>query len=262
LHPVLFHLGRFAVTGYAALIGLGMIGGAVVAHLAAPRRGLDPACALDASLVAALGGLAGGRGVYVLAHWTYYGDHLKKALRPWDGGLAWHGALAGGLVAVLIYCAIRRMPTALVLDLLTPGAGMLAACSWLGCFLNGCACGMATYPGQGLLWTLSMELPDLYGIWTPRVAVQLLGAVWGGVALAGMVAAWRSTCVEGLLFPLWLALYSCGSFGLWALRGDEMVRVASWRAGQLADLALALIGVTALAVRRWLTKREQISGAG
>jgi phosphatidylglycerol:prolipoprotein diacylglycerol transferase len=261
LHPVLFHLGRFAVTGYAALIGLGMIGGMVVAYLAAPRRGFDPIRALDASLVAALGGLAGGRVVYVLAHWAYYSDHLKKALRPWDGGLAWHGALAGGLVAVLAYCAVRRMPTALVLDLLTPGAGMLAACSWLGCFLNGCACGMETYPGQGLLWTLSMELPDLYGIWTPRVAVQLLGAVWGGVALAGTVAAWRRARVEGLLFPLWLALYSSGSFGLVALRGDEMPWVAGWRAGQLADLTLALIGVAMLAVRQGLMKREQISGA-
>jgi phosphatidylglycerol:prolipoprotein diacylglycerol transferase len=262
LHPVLFHLGYFAVTGYAVLIGLGMVGGMVVAYLAAQRRGLDPTRALDASLVAALGGLAGGRVVYVLAHWAYYSDHLKKALRPWDGGLAWHGALAGGLVAVLAYCAVRRMSPALVLDLLTPGAGLLAACSWLGCFLNGCACGMETYPGQGLLWTLSMELPDLYGIWMPRVAVQLLGAVWGGVALAGTVAAWRCTRIKGILFPLWLALYSGGSFGLDALRGDEMVWVAGWRAGQLADLALALVGVATLAVRRWLTKRGQINGAG
>jgi phosphatidylglycerol:prolipoprotein diacylglycerol transferase len=261
LHPVLFHLGRFAVTGYAALIGLGMVGGTAVAYLAAQPRGLDPTCTLDASLVAALGGLVGGRVAYVLAHWTYYSDHVKKALRPWDGGLAWPGALAGGLFAVLVYCAVRRMPTALVLDLLAPGAGMLAVCSWLGCFLNGCACGVETYPGQGLMWTLSMELPDLYGIWTPRVAVQLLGAAWGGVALAGTVVAWRRTRVEGILFPLWLILYSSGSFALGALRGDEMPWVAGWRAGQLADLALVLIGVTMLAVRQWLMKREQTSGA-
>ena len=51
---MLFHLGRFPVTGYAALISVGMIGGAVIAYLTARRRGLSPADGLDASLVAAL----------------------------------------------------------------------------------------------------------------------------------------------------------------------------------------------------------------
>jgi phosphatidylglycerol:prolipoprotein diacylglycerol transferase len=248
LHPVLFHLGRFAVTGYAALISVGMISGMVAAYLTAQRRGLPPPYALDATLAAALGGLVGGRVVYVLAHWPYYSDHLKRALRPWDGGLGWQGALAGGLVAVLAYCAVRRTPPALVCDLLTPGVALLAMCGWLGCFLNGCACGMETYPGQGVVWRLSMELPDLYGIWTPRVAVQLLGAVWGGVVLAGVLVARRHSRVRGFLLHLWLAFYSIGSFGLGFLRGDETVRIAGWRAGQVADLALALIGFAALGI--------------
>jgi phosphatidylglycerol:prolipoprotein diacylglycerol transferase len=248
MHPVLFHLGRFAVTSYAALIGVGMVSGAVIAYLTAQRRGLVQADALDVSLAAALGGLGGGRIAYALAHWSYYGDHLKKALQPWDGGLAWQGALVGGLVAVLAYCAVRRLPPAVILDLLTPGVALLAVCGWLGCFLNGCACGMETYPGQGVVWRLSMELPDLYGIWTPRVAVQLLGAVWSGVVLAGVLVVWRHARVRGRLFPLWLAVYSIGSFGLQFLRGDETVWIAGWRAGQVADLAMALIGFAALAV--------------
>lgn len=254
MHPVLFHLGRFAVTGYAALISVGMIGGAVIAYLTAQRRGLSQADALDTSLAAALGGLGGGRIAYVLAHWSYYGDHLKKALRPWDGGLTWQGALVGGLVAVLAYCAFRRIPLAVILDLLTPGVALLAVSGWLGCFLNRCACGMETYPGQGMLWRLSMELPDLYGVWTPRVAVQLLGAVWGGVALAAVLVAQRLMRFRGCLFPLWLAVYCIGSFGLGFLRGDETVWIAGWRAGQAVDLALALIGGITLVVRQWLMK--------
>jgi len=248
LYPVLFRLGSFTVTGYAALVDVGLLSGAVVACLAARRRGLGAARVLDAALVAALGGLIGGRVVYVVAHWAYYGDHVRRALRLWDGGLAWHGALAGGLVAVLAYCAIRRIPLRQALDVLTPGAATLAVCAWLGCLLNGCAYGLETYPGQGLLWTLSLELPDLYGIWAPRVAVQLLGAGWSAIALAAVVIAGRRARFEGLAFPLWLSLYSVGSFGLGFVRAGETLLVAGWRADQVADLALALTGAAALSV--------------
>jgi len=248
LYPVLFRIGSFTVTGYTALVDIGLLIGAVIACLAARRRGLNPVRVLDASLTATLGGVIGARAVYVATHWTYYSDHLRRALRLWDGGLAWHGGLVGGLVAVLTYCAIRQTPPRLMLDVLTPGAAVLAVCAWLGCLLNSCAYGLETYPGQGLLWTLSLELPDLYGIRAPRVAVQLLGAGWSAIVLTAVVIAGRHTRFDGLAFPLWLALYSAGSFGLGFVRADETLLVAGWRADQVADLALALTGAAALTV--------------
>lgn len=244
MDPVLIRLGPFTVTGYTALVDVGLLSGAALACLAARRRRLPPARALDAVLAAALGGLVGARAVYVAAHWDYYVNYLHRALRPWGGGLAWHGGLAGGLIAVLAYCALQRTPPRRVLDVLTPGAAVLATCTWLGCLLHGCAHGLETYPGQGLLWALSLELPDLYGIQAPRVAVQLLGAGWSAVVLAIVVTAGRRRRLEGLAFPLWLALYSGGSFGLGFLRADQVPLVAGWRADQVADLALALAGVT------------------
>jgi phosphatidylglycerol:prolipoprotein diacylglycerol transferase len=248
LYPVVFRLVRFTVTGYAALVDVGLLGGAVVACLAAWRRGLNPTRVLDAALATALGGLIGARAVYVAAHWAYYETHVRRALRPWDGGLAWHGGLVGGLVTVVVYCAMRRTSLRQMLDVLTPGVAVLAACAWLGCLLNGCAYGIETYPGQGLLWALSLELPDLYGIWAPRVAVQLLGAGWSVVVLAAVILAGRRPRFEGLVFPMWLALYTAGSFGLGFLRADEMVLVADWRADQVTDLALVVIGAVALLV--------------
>lgn len=262
MYPVLFRLGPFTVTGYAALVDVGLLSGAVIACLEARRRGLSPARVLDAALAAALGGLAGGRTAYVAAHWAYYGDHVRRALRPWDGGLAWHGGLAGGLVAVLIYCAARRTSLRTMLDVLTPGAAVLAICAWLGCLLNGCAYGLETYPGQGLLRTLSLDLPDLYGIQAPRVAVQLLGAGWSAVALAAVVIAGRRTRLEGLAFSLWLALYSVGSFGLGFLRANEAALVAGWRASQVADLVLAVTGAAALLVGVFRRSVAESTGMG
>jgi len=61
MYPVLFRLGNFTVTGYAALVDFGLVAGAVVACMAGQRRGIKSARVLDAALAAAVGGLAGGR---------------------------------------------------------------------------------------------------------------------------------------------------------------------------------------------------------
>ncbi len=253
------------MTGYTALVDIGLLSGAAIVYLAARRRGLDATCVLDAMLTAALGGLVGGRAMYVVAHWDYYQDYVHRALRLWDGGLSWHGALAGGLAGVLTYRALRKLrgkPSQRIslqqtLDVLTPGAAMVATCAWLGCLTAGCAYGLETYPVQEVLWKLSMELPDLYGIQAPRVAVQLLGAGWGAVVLIVVLIAGRSERFAGLVFPLWLTLHSTGSFGLEFLRADEVPMIISWRADQMADLALTLFGCTALIAGLFRQRRHQ-----
>jgi phosphatidylglycerol:prolipoprotein diacylglycerol transferase len=203
---------------------------------------------IDGVLSAVIGGLIGARTLYVAVNWTYYSDHLGQALDLWAGGHAWHGSLVGGLIAVLIYAAARRISPWSLLDALTPGVALFAVCAWLGCFLDKCAYGIETYPGRGLLWMLSLELPDMYGIWAPRVAVQLVGAIWGATVLVVTVYAGRSPWFGRLVFPLWLALYCAGSFGLGFLRADPAPVVAGWRLGQVADLVLCAAGTGVLGV--------------
>lgn len=260
MNPVLFRLGRFTVTGYVALVDLGLLAGSAVACLKARRRGIRPTRMLDAALAAALGGLTGGRAAYVVANWAYFQTHVRRALRPWDGGLAWQGALAGGLVVVAAYCVTRRLPLKSMLDALAPGIAVVAGCAWLGCLTNGFAYGIETYPGQGLLWTLSLELPDIYSIRAPRVAVQLLGAGWSAIVLTALVIAGRRPRSQGLLFPLWLMLFSAGSFGLGFLRADEVALIAGWRADQVANLALVVVGGATLSVGMSIRRQEPSLG--
>jgi prolipoprotein diacylglyceryltransferase len=168
--------------------------------------------------------------------------------------------LAGGLVGVVIFCAVRRLSLRSMLDALAPGAAVVASCAWLGCLMNGFAYGIETYPGQGLLWALSAELPDVYGIRAPRVAVQLLGAGWSAIVLVALLIAGRRPWSQGLVFPLWLALYGGGSFGLGFVRADEVAMMAGWRVDQVADLALAVIGGATLLARMFIRRQEPLLG--
>ena len=250
-HPLqrngaLFHVGPFAITGYTILLDIGLLCGAMLSYLKARRGGFSVTQAADAILAVALGGLLGGRAVYVTIHWPYYDDYLRRALRIWDGGLAWQGAVVGGVITLSAHCAARRVPLGRMLDALTPGAAVVAVFGWLACLATGCACGVETYPVQRLLWSLSLELPDLYGIREPRVALQLLGAGWSLVVLIAVLVTERGPRCTGLRLPLWLSLYSAGSFALGFLRADEVPLAAGWRVDQLADAALALIAAIVL----------------
>jgi phosphatidylglycerol:prolipoprotein diacylglycerol transferase len=254
VYPLL-RIGPLTVATYSALISVGLIGGVAVVYFVAQRREFSAICALDAALVAAVGGLLGARVAYIALNWAYYSDHLGQVFDLWGRGHIWHGGLVGGLVAVLIYAAVQCVSPWPLLDALAPGAAFFTICAWLGCFLNPCVYGVETYPGQGLLWELSLELPDMYGIWAPRVAVQLLGAGWGMIMLGMIVLAGQRARFEGFVFPFWLALYCAGSFGLGFLRADSVPVVMGWRLDQVADLLLFAIG-TVLLVAGLLRNKE------
>jgi phosphatidylglycerol:prolipoprotein diacylglycerol transferase len=249
LDPILFRLGPLVVRSYPALVNAGLLLGAAVTLWRAERRGIDLWSAVDALLVAAVTGLVVGRATYVGVHWDYYAHHVRAAFTLWGGGLQWQGALLGGVAGAAAVSAVRGVSLTQLLDLLTPAAACLAALAWLACFMVGCAWGIEAYPGQGLLWALSLDLPDLYGIREPRVAVQLLGAGWSAVLLGVTLVLERRLRRNGATFGLWLTLHSLGALGLGFLRGDEVVSVAGWRVDQWANLGLGVVGGVLLLAR-------------
>lgn len=231
---------------YSALVNAGLFIGAVLVFLGARHREIDVRPTADVALAAALGGLVLARAAYVGVHWAYYAEHPRHALQVWEGGLLWQGALVGAIMGIAAMCAARDLPLLAFLDILTPGAASLAVFAWLACHMTGCAWGVATYPGQGPLWTLSLNLPNLYGLREPRVAVQLLGAGWSVILLGTVLVLQRRTQRDGVVFTLWLTLHSLGSLGLGFLRADETVSVAGWRIDQWANLALSIMGAAML----------------
>jgi phosphatidylglycerol:prolipoprotein diacylglycerol transferase len=228
----------------------------MLAYAEARRRGMDVTYVLDAALVAALGGLILARAAHVGFHWNYYTNHLRQALRLRDGGLAWQGALVGGMAGAAILCAIQRKRFRVTVDVLASGLASVATFAWLACFMAGCAYGIPTFPGQVVLWSLSLDLPDLYGIQEPRVAVQLLGAGWSALLTGVTLAAQRRAQRSGVVFALWLTLHSLGSFALGFLRADEMPLVAGWRVDQVANLALGAVGIGAMLLTGWVSGPE------
>ena len=243
---------------YRAALTVGVLLGTALALWTGRRNGLAAMVVVDGVLAAAVGGLLVGRLAYVAAHLPYFREHPTAALALWQGGLSAPGVVAGGAVGAGVLARLRGQSPRPLWDVLAPGAAVVVIAAYLSCLRAGCACGRETWPGDGLLWTLSADLPDLYGLRAPRVAVPLLGMGWGALMLVltlWMARGGRATTpgatasgATARVAPTWLALYGLGEFALGFLRGDTAPLIGGLSALQWAGLGLLGVGI-ALGVR-------------
>jgi prolipoprotein diacylglyceryltransferase len=251
-------LSRLPFPDYRTALTVGVLVGAVLALWAGRRSGLAAMAVLDGVLAAAVGGLLVGRLGYVMAHLPYFREHPTAAPAFWQGGLSAPGVVFGGVAGAWVVACIRQMAPGPLWSALAPGATVVLIAAYLGCLRAGCACGRETWPDDGILWTLSADLPDLYGLRAPRVAVPVLGMGWGTLMLAltlWMTRGGRATAMEATasprpkgatsqkVAPMWLALYGLGEFALGFLREDVTPLIGGLSALQWAGLVILVAAI-------------------
>jgi phosphatidylglycerol:prolipoprotein diacylglycerol transferase len=225
---VAFYLpGGVAVYTFALILGAAASLGLAWTALEAPRRQVLPA--LNAGLCALAGGLAGARLAHVAAHWSYFQEHGLELVQIQQGGLAWPGALAGGLLGIAIYAGLSHQNSGALADLLIPLGTAVAVSAWMACWLDGCAYGA---PASGW-WGLPAR--DEWGEWGRRIPVQLLGALLSLGIYALVQRARAFMPVPGQAALLAVLLFSAGMFALSWLRYDPaplagLLRLEAWAA--------------------------------
>jgi phosphatidylglycerol:prolipoprotein diacylglycerol transferase len=242
--PVALELGPFTIRWYGLLMATAMALGLWLAYRDARRRGENPESLLKASELALLGALVGARLYYVLFNLDYYAQFPAKIIAVWEGGLAIHGGLIGGLLVGGGYAWRRGLPTLTYTDIVAPSLALGQAIGRWGNFFNEEAFGTPT----ALPWKLFISPPH-----RPLVYAQdeyfhpafLYESLWDLVvfALLLLVLRRRVARAPGALFLAYLGLYSAGRFFTEAIRTDPLM-LGPLRVAQLVSLA----GVVAAAV--------------
>lgn len=106
--PVAISILGLGIRWYAIFILTGIVVALTAMRWLARERGLNPEFPLDAAPYVILAALIGARGYYLLLKESYYRHHLYEAIDIRLGGLTVHGAIAGGIVALWLYCRYRR----------------------------------------------------------------------------------------------------------------------------------------------------------
>ena len=257
MFPTLIHLGPVRLPTYATLLSLGLVGGVLVSVRHGTRRGFAPTRPFDAVLLGASGGLVGARAAYVALNWAFYRDHLSEALRLWAGGLAWQGGLVLGLLLVALYGLRFQLSLGALFDALTLGLAWFTLCVWLGSGSANDVYGRETFPTDGLLWTLSADLPDLYGLRAPRVNVPLLGIAWSGSVFIVLWILREWLRPAGSLLFLYLALTGCGGMVLVPFQADAVPYFINVRIDWVFNLILMAIGLGGLIALNFRTVQRR-----
>ncbi len=265
--PIAFSIGPIMVPKLGLVhlrvhwYGLMYLIGFVAAWALARWRASRPASSWSAADVddlifyAALGVILGGRlGWCLIYGFSQVAADPLMILRIWDGGMSFHGGLAGVLIAIAIFARRRRRHVADVFDFTAPLPGLGLLFGRIGNFINGELWGKVTDVPWGFM--VNGEV---------RHASQLYEAALEGLVM--FVVLWSFTLKpRPRLAPtgLFLVLYGVFRFLVEFVRvpddnmGQHGYLAWGWlTTGQLLSFPMTLIGIALLA---WAYKRGGPSG--
>jgi prolipoprotein diacylglyceryltransferase len=205
------------------------------------------AATFDTCFAGLIGGLVLGRLFHIALNWIYFGENLNLIHRiDEQGGLNWHGALLGTFLAGTLIARFRGLKLLDLLRNLSPLLPLIAFAGWCGAVSAGVAYGktvehMTDYPAF-FTWIER----DIYGLVSPRFAVQQLGMAWTGfVFTLALIFQWRKL-IEQRTLPLVILLLCLGAFSLAFLRGDYALMLAGLRAEQWLDMVFGGMAIVLL----------------
>ncbi|UCF10423.1 MAG: prolipoprotein diacylglyceryl transferase [Candidatus Bipolaricaulota bacterium] len=157
MHPVLVKIGPVVIRYYGLMYVLAISLGFVLFAREARRKELplSTEALFDLLLWIIPSALVGARLYYVAFQWDYYGQHLVDIVKLWQGGLAIHGGVIAGLLAVFLYARVKRVRFWALTDALTPSLILGQAIGRIGNLTNGDAFGLPTTLPWGLRFPLS-----------------------------------------------------------------------------------------------------------
>ena len=182
MHPNLFTVHLFGdriIHTYGVLLLAGFILSLWRAVVVVKRKGgefITPQDVLDVAVWMLLCGIIFARLTFVLLDLQLHHYTFGEIFAIWNGGITFDGALFGGLLAIVVFCATRKIPVLQMLDLLGPPSVIGYAVGRIGCFFNGCCYGAPT----SLPWGVQFPEPNANGVaalTAPSHPVQLYSTI-------------------------------------------------------------------------------------
>jgi len=252
--PVAVAIGPLQIRWYGLMYLLGFLAGWWLARHRAKRPGSTwtPAQVDDLIFYCAIGVIVGGRLGWMLVYGTerLLADPLG-ILRIWEGGMSFHGGLAGVLIALVVFARKQSKFIADTFDFAVPLPAIGFGAGRLGNFIN------------GELWGKPTDVPWAFVVdGVARHPSQLYEALLEGLVLF-VILLWYTAQPRPRLAPSGLFLVCYGVFRF----AVEFVRVPDENRGYLAFGWLTtgqLLTIPMLVVGVWMLlaayRRDEPSG--
>jgi phosphatidylglycerol:prolipoprotein diacylglycerol transferase len=192
-------------------------------------------CAVPTAVVCA-------RAYYVIFNFSQYRDNLSDIFKIWEGGLAIYGGIIGAVIAVVIYCRVKKIKVGAMLDVGALGLFIGQAIGRWGNFINREAYGSSTT----LPWRMGLTNSAGTTIYVhPCFLYESLWNILGFVIMHFISKKHRK--YDGQIFILYMGWYGLGRMFIESFRTDSLylfstnIRVSQLLAGITLLVALVLL---------------------
>lgn len=246
IDPVFLRLGPLEFRWYGLMYILGFVAAYFIILAGVKRKGLplikdDVA---DLIFTVALGIILGGRLGYILFYnLSYYLAHPMKLLAVWEGGMSFHGGLAGAILAGLYFIRKHKLSFYKLADVGFLAGPVGLGLGRIGNFINGELYGRVTDVPWGMVFPGGGPLP--------RHPSQLYEAFLEGLVMFIILyLISRKVPRDGVVFWSFIGLYGLFRFLVEFVREpDEQLGFlfGTLSMGQLLSLPMFLLGAAMVA---------------
>jgi len=245
--PILVDFGFVQIHWYGLFIALAIVFAWLLFSYLAKWNAWDKKTTENVILSWLIGAVLGARIYYIVYAWQFYREDCLSIFKIWEGGLAIHGALIGGFVALLIYCRIKKVAVLPWLDIFAVVLPLSQAIGRWGNYFNQEIFGKPTTLPWGIPITLDKR-PEAYLLDNYFHPTFLYESLLNLILFALLFFLWRKWSAKnpGSIFLLYLAVYSLIRFLMEFLRTDYSpelfgIRWAQGLSGMLVIVVVFII---------------------
>ena len=252
-----FSIGPLFVHYYGIVLMLGAVLGGVLAANEAKRRGHDPEIVWDLLIWLIIGGIIGARLWHILTPapsaiasgrtTIYYLTHPLDAIAVWNGGLGIEGAIAGGMIALILFTRRNKLDFLEWIDIGAPGLALGQAIGRWGNFFNQELYGVPT----NLPWKLYIDpahrLSGYENVqyYHPLFFYEFILNLLNMLFLLWIARRFTGRLKKGDVFLAYLVIYPTIRFFLEFLRIDSSF-IAGVNINQVIAAVVAILAAVAL----------------
>ncbi|WP_339227351.1 prolipoprotein diacylglyceryl transferase [Oceanobacillus sp. FSL K6-2867] len=257
LDRVFLELGPFTVYWYGIIIAFGAILGVYLATKEANRLGLEKDLLIDFIVFAVPVAIIFARIYYVTFEWERYADGpWWGVFAIWEGGIAIHGAIIGGVLTAIVFSRVRNISFWQLADIIAPSLILAQAIGRWGNFMNQEAHGgpisQATYESfHQYLPDFIMNQMTINGvIYHPTFLYE---SFWNIVVFTILILMRKYNPLRGEIFLGYAILYSIGRFFIEGMRTDSLYVFGELRTAQAISIVIIAVSIILIIYRRKTT---------
>jgi len=244
--PRSFDLGPMTIHFYGLIIATGLMLAVLYCCRRSAQFGLKEDDVLDGVLWITPFAIICARAYYVAFSWEDYRDNLFSVIEIWKGGIAIYGGVLGAVVGMAVFCRIKKLKLATVLDLILLGFLIGQSMGRWGNFFNREAFGAPTevFSRMGLFNTKT-------GAWEYYHPTFLYESLWNAAGFVLLHFLSRKRQYDGQIALGYACWYGLGRCLIEGLRMDSLY----WGSFRVSQVLAAVTCVAAAAVLVWQSFR-------